>query len=64
MHTTTTLRGLSVAAALLLAACGQNARSTSNGANPAEVPFTTDAYQIIEFDRQEGALAVTEAKNP
>jgi putative membrane protein len=64
MHTPTTLRACSVAAALLLAACGQNARSTSNGANPAEVRFTTNAYQIIEFDRQEGALAQTEAKNP
>ena len=62
----TTLRGfLAAAALLLLAACqGQNARSTSGNANPAEVKFTTDAYQIIEFDRQEGALAQTEAKNP
>jgi len=53
------------AALILLAACGgQNAKSTSGGANPAEVRFTTDAYQIIEFDRQEGALARTEAKDP
>lgn len=57
---------LAAAALLLLAACqGQNARSTAGSdANPAEVQFTTNAYQIIEFDRQEGALAQTEAKNP
>lgn len=55
-----------VAALLLLAACqGQNAKSTSGtAANPAEVRFTTDAYQIIEFDRQEGALARTQARDP
>jgi len=65
MHPVTILRNSSMAAALLLAACqGQNAQSTSSGANPAEVRFTTNAYQIIEFDRQEGALAQTEAKNP
>lgn len=57
---------LSIAAALLLlAACqNQNAKSTSADANPADVRFTTNAYQIIEFDRQEGALAQTQAKNP
>lgn len=57
---------LPLAAALLLAACGQNAQSHSTDAtaNPAEVQFTTNAYQIIEFDRQEGALAQTEAKDP
>jgi len=60
------MRFLSVAAALLLlAACGgQNAKPSSSGANPAEVRFTTDAYQIIEFDRQEGALAQSEARDP
>jgi predicted outer membrane protein len=68
MHTMKTTRSLSAAAALLLlAACqGQNAQShsTDANANPAEVQFTTNAYQIIEFDRQEGALARTEARDP
>ncbi len=61
-----TMPRLSAAAALLLlAACqSQNAQSTSSSANPAEVRFTTDAYQIIEFDRQEGALAKTQAQTP
>ena len=61
-----TTRCLSAAASLLLlAACNnQNARPTSGAANPAEVQFTTDAYQIIEFDRQEGALARTQAQSP
>jgi len=60
------MQGLPVAAALLLlAACqGQNAQTTASDVNPAEVRFTTNAYQIIEFDRQEGALAQTEARDP
>ena len=54
-----------VAAMLLaLAACqSPTARSTA-GANPADARFITDAYQIIEFDRQEGRLAQTEARDP
>ncbi len=66
MHTMNTMPRLGAAAALLLlAGCNnQNAKPTSSAANPAEVQFTTDAYQIIEFDRQEGALAKTQAKNP
>jgi predicted outer membrane protein len=65
MHTMNTITRLSAAAFLLLAACqNQNAKPTSSAANPAEVQFTTDAYQIIEFDRQEGALARTQAKSP
>lgn len=61
-----TMQRLSAAAALLvLAACqSQNAQPTASDANPAEVRFTTDAYQIIEFDRQEGALARTQAQTP
>ncbi len=68
MHTMKTTARLTAAAALLLlAACNnQNAKPTSSdaSANPAEVQFTTDAYQIIEFDRQEGALAKTQAQSP
>ena len=68
MHTmNTTSRLWAAAALLLLAACNnQNARPTSSAAsvNPAEVQFTTEAYQIIEFDRQEGALAKTQAQSP
>ena len=66
MHTMKTMRCLPAAAALLLlAACqGQNAQPTASNTNPAEVRFTTDAYQIIQFDRQEGALALTQAKDP
>ncbi len=63
MNTTTRL--WAAAALVLLAACqNQNAKPTSGAANPAEVQFTTNAYQIIEFDRQEGALARTQAKSP
>ncbi len=68
MHAMKTMTRLTAAAALLLlAACNnQNAKPTSSdvSVNPAEVRFTTDAYQIIEFDRQEGALARTQARNP
>lgn len=61
-----TMSRLSAAAAfLVLAACqNQNAKPTSSSADPAEVRFTTSAYQIIEFDRQEGALARTQAQTP
>ena len=53
------------AALLLLVSCGgERARPTSPGVNPAEVQFTTGAYQLIEFDRQQGFLAQTRAKNP
>ena len=65
MNTTSCLSA--AAALLLLAACqNQNAKPISSdvSANPAEVQFTTNAYQIIEFDRQEGALAKTQAKTP
>ena len=42
----------------------ERARPTSPGVNPAEVQFTTNAFQLIEFDRQEGRLAQTRARNP
>ena len=64
---TNILRGLPAAAAvLLLAACqAPTAKPTAGStANPAEVNFVTNAFQIIEFDRQEGKLAQTQAKNP
>ncbi len=49
---------------LALAACQSPSASSTAGANPADARFITDAYQIIEFDRQEGQLARTEAKDP
>ena len=50
---------------LLLAACqGSVATSTGGAANPAEIGFTTNAFQIIEFDRREGKLAQTQARDP
>ena len=64
---TSMMRGLPAAGVLLLlAACqGPAAKPTSgSSANPAEVAFTTNAFQIIEFDRQEGKLAQTQARNP
>ena len=64
---TSMMRGLPAAGMLLLlAACqGPVAKPTAGGtASPAEVSFTTNAFQIIEFDRQEGKLAQAQAKNP
>ncbi len=60
------IRPLVCAAALLaLAACqAPVAVSTGGTATPAEVSFTTNAYQIIQFDREEGKLAETQAKSP
>lgn len=61
-----TMRPLICATALLaLAACQTPvAQSTAGTATPAEVNFTTNAYQIIQFDREEGQLAQTQAKMP
>ena len=62
---TLTMRTLPAAGLLLLAACqGPTATTATSGVNPAEVKFTTNAYQIIQFDQQEGALARTQARNP
>ena len=63
---TSTMRILPAAGLLLLAACqGPTALPTAgSSASPAEVAFTTNAFQIIEFDRQEGKLAQTQARNP
>ncbi len=52
---------------LALAACqGPVAQVTSptSSATPGEVNFTTNAYQIIQFDREESKLAETQAKDP
>ncbi len=49
---------------LALAACQSPTATPSAGANAADARFITDAYQIIEFDRQEGQLAQTQAKDP
>ena len=63
---TGTMRTLPAAGLLLLTACqGPTAQPTAgSGASPAEVAFTTNAFQIIEFDRQEGKMAQTQARNP
>ncbi len=61
----TTIRTLTTAAVLLsLAACETPTARSTGSANPAEVGFVTNAYQIIKFDQEEGALAKTEAKDP
>lgn len=61
----TTIRILTAAAVLLsLAACESPTARSTGSANPAEVAFVTNAYQIIRFDQEEGALAKTEAKDP
>ena len=61
------VRGLPGAGLLLLLAACQTptAKPTAtSSASQAEINFTTNAFQIIEFDRQEGKLAQTQAKNP
>ena len=53
------------ASLLALAACqSPTARPSSAGTNPNEVQFITNAYQIIKFDQEEGALATTQARDP
>ena len=56
---------VTVVALLSLAACqSPTAQSTTGTANPAEVGFITNAYQIIKFDQEEGNLAQAQAKDP
>lgn len=63
-----TTRLLTGAALMLgLAACQTPVATTSAAgttASPGEINFTTNAYQIIQFDREESKLAQTQAKNP
>ena len=61
-----TIKVLASAAVLLaLAACeSPTAQPTTGGANPGDVAFVTNAYQIIRFDQDEGAQANTEARDP
>jgi predicted outer membrane protein len=64
---TNTMRTLPVAGLLLLLAACQSPvaqPAAASSASPTEVAFTTNAFQIIEFDRQEGKLAQTQARNP
>ena len=62
------IRALQAVGLMLLVAACQNpdARVASSGgsATPAEIAFTTNAFQIIDFDRQEGALAQVQAPDP
>ncbi len=51
-------------AVLALAACQSSTATPSPGANKADAAFITNAYQIIEFDRQEGAITEKQAKDP
>ncbi len=61
----TTIKTLTAAAALLsLAACETPTARSTGSANPDEVAFVTNAYQIIRFDQEESNLAKTEAKDP
>jgi predicted outer membrane protein len=62
----TAIKVLASAALLLtLAACeSPTAQPTTGSANPGDVNFVTNAYQIIRFDQQEGAQANTEARDP
>jgi len=68
MNATRCLPAAAVALLLLSGCAAQNAQPTSAAAastvNPAEADFVTNAYQVIEFDRQEGTLAQTQARNP
>jgi predicted outer membrane protein len=59
---------VSALALMLLAACqitGDSPKATASaGANTEDVEFITNGYQLIMFDREEGALAQTQAVDP
>src|SRR5271165_5397538 len=53
------------AALLAVAGCRQTATSAPGGdMNSADLEFVTEAYNIINFDREEGSLAPTYAQTP
>jgi putative membrane protein len=61
----TRLSLLPAAATLLaLSACQSPSATPAASANSADAGFITNAYQIIRFDREEGQLAQTQARNP
>ena len=49
---------------LALAGCESTTATPAAGANTADAAFITDAYQIIQFDQQEGQIAQKQAKDP
>ena len=49
---------------LALAGCASPTATPSAGANNADAEFITEAYQIIQFDRQEGQIAQEQANDP
>ena len=65
----TMTRRTALAAALLtagaaLAGCQSTKATSTTDMSPNDLSFVTDAFNIIEFDRQECTLAQTQAKNP
>ncbi len=49
---------------LTLAACQSATAIPEAGANKADARFITEAFQVIQFDRQEGEIARVQAKDP
>lgn len=52
------------AAGAALVACETTKATSTGDMTPADVDFVTNAYNIIEFDRQECTIAQTQARTP
>lgn len=53
---------LTLAATALLAGCGSSHSTSKTNMSEADLDFVTNAFNIIEFDRQECSLAESQAK--
>jgi len=58
------LAGLSITSVAALAGCQSSKSMSKSNMNQDDLDFVTDAFNIIEFDRQECTLAQTQSKTP
>lgn len=64
MMTMTRRAAMFSAVGALLAGCEMSHSTSTGDTNPNDIDFVTNAFNIIQFDREECTLAETRAKNP
>lgn len=58
------LSSFSVASIVVIAGCQSSKSTSTSNMNQDDLNFVTDAFNIIEFDRQECTLAQAQSKRP
>ena len=64
METFSRRAALTLLTGAVLAGCDTTHSTSKSDMSPADLDFVTNAFNIIEFDRQECALARTQARSP